>query len=78
VFRLESQPHGTGHASESRGCTSLALWVVDCADERTKAGYADKMQAIPFVREPFDAVLRDEAAQARRQEEWLRRTRARP
>ncbi|HEX8274780.1 MAG TPA: creatininase family protein [Longimicrobiaceae bacterium] len=66
------------YANEARGCTALALRLLDGLDERTVPRYADEMRAIPPVRELVDGLLRDEEARAARQARWLERAPKRP
>ncbi|HEX7241700.1 MAG TPA: creatininase family protein, partial [Longimicrobiaceae bacterium] len=56
---------------ESRGCTDLALRLLDGLDEATVPRYADRMRSIPPVREAEDAQLREDAEQGERQARWL-------
>jgi hypothetical protein len=66
------------YANEARGCTALALRLLEGLDERTVPRYADEMRSIPPVRELVDGLLRDEEARAARQARWLERAPKRP
>lgn len=58
------------YEAERRGCTALALRLLDGGNEAAEPRYADVMRAIPPVRALVDAHERGEEAQAARQAAW--------
>lgn len=66
------------YETERRGCTDLALRLLDGLDERTVSRHGDQMRAYPDVRLLLDAQERSESEEALRQKRALGRPPQRP
>jgi creatinine amidohydrolase/Fe(II)-dependent formamide hydrolase-like protein len=66
------------YETQRRGCTDLAVRLLDGLDERTVARYGDQMRAYPDVRQLLDAQERAEAEETTRRSRALARQPQRP
>jgi Creatinine amidohydrolase len=66
------------YETERRGCTDLALRLLDGLDERTVPRHGDQMRAYPDVRMLLDAQARAESEDVVRQQRALDRRPQRP
>jgi hypothetical protein len=66
------------YQTQRRGCTDLALRLLDGLDARTVLRYGDQVRAYPDVRAQLDAQERAEAEDGARQKRALSRIPVRP